>query len=98
VGTTAKKTLQLVLQRAIRRKAALTGGDEPEPKAGSAVITTSRKGPVVGDDYTPAQRRVIDARLVEARKGPYHGPFETAEEAIRFIRKEVRNRKAIKSK
>jgi hypothetical protein len=43
-------------------------------------------------------RRIIDARLTEARKGPYRGPFETAEETIRFIRKEIRNRKVLKSK
>ena len=62
------------------------------------MITTSRKAPVAGDDYTPAQRQIIDARLAEARKGPYHGPFLSAEEAIKFIRKELTYRKVIKSK
>ncbi|MGA2072413.1 MAG: hypothetical protein ABSH52_02825 [Terriglobia bacterium] len=98
MGTSTKNALPLVLRRATRRKAGLKGGDEPEPKSGAGVITTSRKVAVGGDDYTPAQRQIIDARLTEARKGPYHGPFQTAEEAIRFIRKEVRKRKAIKSK
>jgi hypothetical protein len=98
MGTSTKNALPLVLRRATRRKAGFKGGGEPEPKAGSRVITTSRKIPVVGDDYTPAQRQIIDARLTEARKGPYHGPFQTPEEAIRFIGKEVRNRKPIKSK
>ena len=98
MGTSAKNASPLVLRRAIRRKAGLKRGDEPEPKAASGVVTTARKLPAPGEEYTPAQRRVIDARLAEARKGPYHGPFETAEEAIRFIRKEIRNRKAIKSK
>jgi bifunctional DNA-binding transcriptional regulator/antitoxin component of YhaV-PrlF toxin-antitoxin module len=98
MATTAKNVSPLVAPSAIRRKAGLKGGDELEFKAASAVITTSRKLPVAGDEYTPAQRRIIDARLTEARKGPYHGPFETAEEAIRFIRKEIRKRKVMKSK
>jgi hypothetical protein len=50
------------------------------------------------DEYTPAERRVIDARLAEARKGPYYGPFKTAGEALTFLRKEFRNRKAVKRK
>jgi hypothetical protein len=28
--------------------------------------------------------------LAEARKGPYYGPFKTADEAIAFLRKEIR--------
>ncbi|MGD0126679.1 MAG: hypothetical protein ABSF46_15060 [Terriglobia bacterium] len=98
MGTTEKNALPLVLRRATRRKAGLKGEDEPGPKSETGMTTASRKDAVVGDDYTPAQRQIIDAQLTEARKGPYHGPFQTAEEAIRFIRKEVRERKAIKSK
>jgi hypothetical protein len=98
MATTAKSVLPLVARSAIRRKASFKGGDELEFKAGSGVITSSCRPPVAGDEYTPAQLRIIDARLTEARKGPYHGPFETAEEAIRFIRKEIRNRKVTKSK
>jgi hypothetical protein len=41
----------------------------------------------VRDEYTPAQRRAIDTRLAAARKGPYYGPFDTADEAINFLRK-----------
>jgi hypothetical protein len=98
MGTTAKNVSPLVPPSAIRRKAGFKGGDGPEFKTASGVMTTSRKPPVADDEYTAAERRMIDARLAEARKGPYHGPFETAQEAIRFIRKEVRNRKAMKSK
>ncbi len=54
--------------------------------------------PRADDEYTPAERRVIDARLAEARKGPYYGPFKTADEAITFLGKEIRNRKAAKRK
>jgi bifunctional DNA-binding transcriptional regulator/antitoxin component of YhaV-PrlF toxin-antitoxin module len=98
MATTAKNVSSLVVPSAIRRKAAFKGADELEFKAAGGVITISRKLPVAGDEYTPAQRRIIDAPLREARKGPHHGPFETAQEAIRFIRKEIRNRKVMKSK
>jgi hypothetical protein len=36
---------------------------------------------------------LLDARLAEARKGPYYGPFMTADEAIAFLGKEIRNRR-----
>ncbi len=81
---------------AIRRKAGFKGGEELEFNASGGVITIVRKLPVASDEYTPAQRQIINARLTEARKGPYFGPFATAGEAINLIRKEVRNRKANK--
>jgi len=67
-----------------------------EFKVSGGVINIVPELPVADDEYTPAQRRVIDARLRQARKGPYHGPFATAEEAIAFLRKEVRKRKGEK--
>ena len=81
---------------AIRRKAGFKGGEDLEFMASGGVITIVRKLPLASDEYTPAQRRIIDARLTEARKGPYLGPFETAHEAIKFLRKEIKNRKAMK--
>jgi bifunctional DNA-binding transcriptional regulator/antitoxin component of YhaV-PrlF toxin-antitoxin module len=94
----AKTGAPLVVPSAIRRKAGFRGGEDLEFKATGGVITIVRKPPVASNEYTPAQRRIIDARLTEARKGPYIGPFETADEAIKFIRKEIRNRKAMKPK
>lgn len=48
-------------------------------------------------DYTPAQRRVVDARLAKAdeaiKKGRTYGPFNIAEEAITFINKEISARR-----
>jgi hypothetical protein len=61
-------------------------------KVSGGIISIIPDLPVADDKYTPAKRRVIDARLVEARKGPYYGPFETADEAITFLRKELRKR------
>ena len=69
-----------------------------EFKVSGGIINIIPELPNADDEYTPAQRRVIDARLAEARKGPYYGPFKTADEAITFLRREMRNRKAAKRK
>ena len=93
---TVKNKTPLVVPLAVRRMARFKGGEELELRASGGVITITPKLPSADDEYTPAQRRAIDARLAAARKGPYYGPFETAEEAIKFVRRQVRNRKANK--
>ena len=49
--------------------------------------------PTADGDYTPAQRRAIDARLAEAEEdikhGRVHGPFKTHEAMMTFLNKEV---------
>jgi bifunctional DNA-binding transcriptional regulator/antitoxin component of YhaV-PrlF toxin-antitoxin module len=94
----AKKSSPLVVPPAIRRKAGFKGGEVLEFKASGGIITIVRKPLVAVDEYTPAQRKVVDARLKEARQGPYLGPFQTASEAIQVLRVEIRNRKARKAK
>ncbi|HEV1288222.1 MAG TPA: hypothetical protein VNU44_23055 [Bryobacteraceae bacterium] len=44
------------------------------------------------DEYTPEQRREIDAELDEAEKGPFHGPFKSAAEMIAHIENELKPR------
>jgi hypothetical protein len=68
-----------------------------EFKVSGGIINIIPKLPTADDEYTPAQRRAIDARLAEARKGPYYGPFKTAGEAIAFLGKEIprRNRQLL---
>ena len=41
------------------------------------------------DEYTPEQRRMISARLDEAEKGPFYGPF-TAKEATAFLKETLK--------
>ena len=47
------------------------------------------KFPTADDEYTPQQRRIIDARLAEStediRAGRLHGPFATHEEMVQFL-------------
>jgi len=87
-----------VVPSAIRRKAGFKRGEALEFRASGGVITIVRKFPIASDEYTADQRQIMNARLADARKGPYFGPFDTADEAIDFIRKEVKKRKAIKPK
>jgi len=54
--------------------------------------------PAADDEYSPAQRRVIDARLKTASKGPYYGPLDSTDEAITLLKKEIRSRKTGKPK
>jgi AbrB family looped-hinge helix DNA binding protein len=95
---------QMTLPTKLRSLAGISEGDLVEGRlssAGKIVITPKLvidrvKFPTADNDYTPAQRRAIDARLAEARKGPYHGPFATPGEAIQFLHKEIKSRKAAK--
>jgi bifunctional DNA-binding transcriptional regulator/antitoxin component of YhaV-PrlF toxin-antitoxin module len=88
----------LVVPRSVRRLAGIKNGQEVEFKVSGGMITIIPKLPAADDEYTPAQRRIVDARLAGARKGPYYGPFETVDEAIAFLRREIksRNRKEAK--
>ena len=95
---TVKNKTPLIVPPAIQRKAGLSVAEQVEFRAIGGVITITPKLPPADDDYTPEQRRAIGARLSDARKGPYYGPFDTADEAIKFLRKEIRTRKIGKRK
>lgn len=95
---TVKNKTDLVVPQSVRRRAGIKPGDRLEFKVSGGIINIIPELPSADDEYTPAQRRVIDARLRQARKGPYHGPFETADDTIKFLRKEIRQRKAAKHK
>src|SRR5258708_7592722 len=56
-----------------------------EFRADGGAITITVKPPTAADEYTPEQRRIIDAQLDEAEKGPFHGPFDSADEMITHI-------------
>ena len=81
---TVKSNDELMVPRAVQRKAGIKVGQRVEFKVSGGIISIIPDVPSADDEFTPAQRRVIDARLAEARKGPYYGPFETVDEAIKF--------------
>ena len=95
---TVKNKTPLVVPLAVQRRAGLTAGTKVEFRASGGVITITAKPLAADDEYTAEQRRAIDAELEEAGKGPYYGPFETADAAIKFLHREIRKRKSGKSK
>ncbi len=65
-------------------------------------VVIDRSGfPNAEDEYTPEQRRIIDARLAKAdediKAGRVHGPFGTHAEMVEFLHREVKKAKATKT-
>jgi hypothetical protein len=60
------------------------------------VVTILPRLPSADEEYTPEQRRIIDAQLRAAEKGPLHGPFENASEAIAYMKRELKKRSALR--
>ena len=83
VAVKNNNTAPLVVPPAVRRRAGFKSGEEIEFRASCGVITIPPKLPPADDEYTPAQRRIIDARLARAdediKAGRVYGPFDTAE-------------------
>ena len=93
---TVKNKTPLVVPTAIQRKAGLTVGKHVEFRASGGVITITPKMPTADHEYTPEQRRIIDAELAEAAKGPFHGPFNSADEMIVHIKGQLKKRAVAK--
>lgn len=98
---------QVTIPTAVRRQAGLSKGDLVNFtfKRGQIVITPTlvidrSKFPTADDEYTPAQRRTINAQLAEGlediRKGRTYGPFNTAEEMIASMKAEIKKHKTAK--
>jgi bifunctional DNA-binding transcriptional regulator/antitoxin component of YhaV-PrlF toxin-antitoxin module len=94
---------QVTIPTHLRKEAGIADGDVVVAtlQRGRIVLTpqfvVDRSGfPSAEGDYTPAQRRAIDARLAQARKGQVRGPFDTAGEMVTAIEAELRKRAAHK--
>ncbi|HXB70140.1 MAG TPA: AbrB/MazE/SpoVT family DNA-binding domain-containing protein [Candidatus Acidoferrales bacterium] len=105
MNTTAKiqHKGQVTIPTSVRRQAGLSKGDLVNFAfhRGKIVITPRlvidrAQFPNADDEYTPAQRRIIDARLNKAEKGPSYGPFNTADEMIAHMKDELKKRAAAK--
>ena len=96
--TVVQEKNQIVVPDTIRRRARLKPGDQVEFRATPGVITIITKPSVADDEYTPEQRRIIDARLAKADEdieaGRVHGPFATAKEASAYIDRLAKKRAA----
>jgi hypothetical protein len=77
----------------IRRQARLKVGDQLEFKATPGMITIVSKPPRATGEYTPEQRRMIDARLTKALEevdtGRTYGPFESHEAMMAFLNRRL---------
>ncbi len=98
---------QVTIPTRVREQAGLIKGDlvEFSFQRGKIVITPKtvidRAGfPNADDEYTPEQRRVIDARLDKAdadiKAGRVHGPFASAKEASAYIERLAKERAVAK--
>jgi bifunctional DNA-binding transcriptional regulator/antitoxin component of YhaV-PrlF toxin-antitoxin module len=91
--TVVKTKSPIIVPEALRRRAGIAPGDRLKMNAIRGVITIVAQTRMADGEYAAAERRIIDAGIAEARKGPYYGPFNTADQAIRFLNKEIRTRK-----
>jgi AbrB family looped-hinge helix DNA binding protein len=85
---------QMTIPSSVRSAVGLADGDMVEVRAvGKKIVITPHlsidrsKFPTADHEYTPQQRRMINARLTEAEKGPYYGPFKDGAEVAAFLRK-----------
>jgi AbrB family looped-hinge helix DNA binding protein len=89
---------QMTIPRRVRSAVGLVDGDLVEVRAvGKKIVIIPQlvidrsKFPNADDEYTPEQRRIVNARLDEAEKGPFHGPFKNGAEVAAFLKKRVRS-------
>lgn len=96
---------QVTIPAPLRSRAGISEGDlvEASFRRGKIILTPKlvidrSQFPTADDEYTPEQRRVIDARLAESaedvKKGRTYGPFETADEMIRSMKEQLKKRAA----
>jgi AbrB family looped-hinge helix DNA binding protein len=90
---TLKSKTRLTVPDGIRRRAGLKSGDKVEFKVSGGVITIVPQCPNADDEYTPEQRRIVDAQLAEGladvKAGRVQGPFPTYREFIASLHKEA---------
>ena len=94
---------QMTLPSGVRNAVGLTDGDLVDVKVTGrrivitpALIIDRSKFPTADDEYTPEQRRIIDARLDKSEKGPFYGPFKSGAEVEDFLKKYQRKTKSAK--
>ncbi|MDP3993929.1 MAG: AbrB/MazE/SpoVT family DNA-binding domain-containing protein [bacterium] len=94
---------QMTLPSRLRSAVGVAEGDllEATVQRGKIVLTPKlvidrSSFPNANNEYTSKQRRIIEARLARARKGPYYGPFDTAEEVVASMKQKLKKRAATK--
>jgi len=101
MASAVKDRPPVVVPPAVLRRAGFKRGQELEFKASGGVITILAKAMSADDEYTPEQRRAVEARLAEAEEdvaaGRLHGPF-TARQAAAYVERLSKRRTARKTR
>ena len=95
----------MTIPRRVRSAVGLADGDFVEVRAvGRKIVITPQvvidraKFPSADDEYTPAERRIIDARLKKSdediKHGRVYGPFETHKEFMAALRRSSAKKKS----
>jgi AbrB family looped-hinge helix DNA binding protein len=90
---------QITIPMRVRKQAGLSKGDVVEFSYRQGKILMTPKAVIdrskfpVADEYTPEERREIDARLDAAERGESYGPFKSAREIAVFLEKWKREHK-----
>src|ERR1022692_1630805 len=96
ITVTVKSKMPLVVPPSIRRQAGHRSGQKLEFRVSGGGITILPKLPAADDEYTPEQRRMIDARLAEGladiKAGRTFGPFDSADEMIAHMKAQLKKR------
>jgi bifunctional DNA-binding transcriptional regulator/antitoxin component of YhaV-PrlF toxin-antitoxin module len=91
----------IVIPPKVQREAGFKLGDQIEVRAVRGVITIAVKPQTADDEYTPEQRRIVDAQLAEGladvQAGRIHS-FASAKEASAFIEASVVKKKTTNRK
>ena len=95
---------QMTIPSTVRAAVGLAEGDLVDVRAiGKKIVITPQlvidysKFPTAEDEYTPEERRALDASLTESEKGPYYGPFQSGAEIADFMKKKLRGGRPSKS-
>jgi AbrB family looped-hinge helix DNA binding protein len=97
-----KTKSQVTIPDAIRQQLGVHVGDLLEAKIEKGSIVLKPKAVIDRGEYTPAQRRWIDAQLAksiaEHKEGKSYGPFHTHQEMIDFLHQQMRQSRARSAK
>ena len=95
-----KTNSQVTIPDVIRQRLGVKVGDLLEAKVEKGSIVLRPKLVEDRDEYTPAQRRRIDAELAKGiadyKAGKSYGPFQTAEEMVVDMKARLKKRAAAK--
>jgi len=87
---TVTDDIQRMLPLRVRRQAGIKAGDQLEVRASGGIVTLIPKLPSADDEYTPEQRRIIDAQIAEGledvRKGRVSPRFNTVDEMLASLK------------